>query len=148
MHKNPYWLAFLAIVAVCTIWYTVSFILAVQHYVSLSAEAPVISSQWSFEEVSADQYLPRAKYQFKIDGEVYAGETLLTQPGTRNPGSAKELIRDLREQQWTAWYDPSHPERSSLQKSLPIKECLSAVTLLGVFAYLMWLGYSIGMRRS
>jgi hypothetical protein len=147
MHKNPYWLAFLGIVAVATAWYGYGAIRSVQDYVALSAETAAFATNWSYEEVTSDTYQPRVVYHYRVGDGIYSGEALLPHPKSRNPGSAEEMVHSLSEQQWTVWYAPSYPNRSSLQKSLPVQECLSAITLLGVFTYLIWLGYSVGMAR-
>ncbi len=148
MHKNPYWLAFLGVVALATAWYGYSAIRSVQDYLALSLQTAAFATNWSYEEVSSDTYQPRVIYHYRADGKVFSGEALLSHPKSRNLASAEEMVQRLAEEQWTVWHDPYHPARSSLQKSLPIQECLSAITLLGVFTYLLWLGYSVGMVRS
>jgi hypothetical protein len=148
MHKNIYWLTFLSIVAIATLWFGMSAIRAVQNYLAMSEKAPLFSGNWSYEEVSTDTYAPHVIYHYRIGDACYRGDLLMRHPLARNPQSAEQMIDSLATQQWDVWYDPSHPHRSSLQKTVPIQECLSALTLLGVFAYLVWLGYSVGMTRS
>ncbi len=148
MHKNRLWLVFLGIIGICTLWYSVSGILAVQHYRAMSATTPLVDSQWSVEEMPGDVFVPLVGYHYKIGGRIYTGETLLYDEGSRNPSATEDNIQSLRKLSWVAFYDPRQPQRSTLQKSFPIKECLSAVVLLGVFTYLVWLGYSIGAGRS
>lgn len=148
MHKNPAWLTFLAIVAAATVWFCVSAILAVQLYHAQSTQAPVLASNWSYEEVASDTYTPRVRYHFRLGEQIVEGEMQMKHPIARNPAAAEDMVDSLAEQRWWVWYDPSHPKSSTLQKSLPIQECLSALTLMGVFVYLLWLGYSVGLARS
>lgn len=90
-------------------------------------------------------FIPVIHFSYETEESIRRGCTVLTHPIAHNEAAAKEMVEELSQKKWIVWYDPDHPERATLQNSFPLKESLSALTLLGVFLYLAWLGYS--MRR-
>lgn len=147
MHKNSIWLAFLAVVSVATLWFSFSALRSIQTYMALSETTPLVNGSWSTRETSG-LYKPVTHFQYEVVGELFEGQAILTHPIARNTPAAEEMVHYLSRQKWIVWYDPNHPDRYTLEKALPIKECLSAITLLGVFTYLVWLGYSVGLKEQ
>jgi hypothetical protein len=41
--------------------------------------------------------------------------------------------------QWSAWVDAQHPERASLERDFPYRECLYAACLLAILIYFVYL---------
>ena len=88
--------------------------------------------------------LPRvtylAHYTYTANGLTHNGETEFYNQVYRNKWVAEDDLAAYPQKTWKVWYDPSHPERSTLQKNLPVKESLSTLLLLTILGYLIALG--------
>jgi len=147
MHKNSYWLAFLVVVGLCTLYFCIRAYSAVHNYVGLSERAIARDVEWEVEEGRRGQLIPLGRYQIVVQGEKYEGESLLSSKKFLGRSAVDTVLDGLKEKRHLVWYNPRDPRRSALQKSFPFKECLSAVTLLGVFFYLVYIGYKVGSAQ-
>ena len=104
---------------------------------------------WSIKEINSDEFLPSASYTFKMDDgqEVNSKSDLLATP-YRNPWSAEEGIKELSKLSWKAWYNPSNPQQSALQKIFPLKDSIYALMMLGILGYFLGLGYYVFRQKK
>ena len=148
MHKNIFWQAFLVVIFVITVWYTVAALYSYYFYSHLSIEKNALAIEWKVEKKSDDIYFLNAFYRFDFEGKVYFGNRVLTEEPYRNTWAAQEAIKEFTDRQWKVWFDPQNPARSSLQKTFPFKECLSAVFLWGLLFYFLWLGFYVAKFKT
>lgn len=106
------------------------------------------STEWSLQEYSRTRFIPKARYQYVIRDTSYTGETELTGQVYRNRWAAEEDLATYPQKVWKVWYDPSHPERSTLQKSFPFKATLSTALLICILGYLIWLSSYVKRTSS
>jgi hypothetical protein len=139
-HKNPLWLSFLSIIALCTLWYSGIAYLKLSHYNSLTEETTASSSAWTVKTIAADAYIPEAYYSFYHQATLYDGVDVLTNELFKNAWAAEKALPEFAEKNRTVWYSPSDPHYSSLQKKFPLKESLSAVALWILLMYFVCLG--------
>jgi hypothetical protein len=142
-HQNRIWKGFLLFLTLIVMGFTITVLPKLYDYFRLNSAASPLEVQWSVVKESEERYLLLASYQFPIDAAIYSGK-MAGSPIFRNLFAAEEEIHKYRARQWTVWYDSAAPEYSSLQKSFPVKECVSAVLLWGVLLYFYCLGNYVG----
>jgi hypothetical protein len=149
IYRNPIYLVLIGAIALLTAWYSGSSLYWYYQYTTLSSQAPATinkwniitdSNKWSFKWFSDATYLVEMEYSFIVDHKQYTGRTVFSDEKHRNPWAAEQRAVQMSQKPWTAWYNPSHPNHSALQKYFPFKECISAVILWGVLLYFIWLG--------
>lgn len=143
MHSNLLYRGFLAAIFLTSLWYTG--IAAYRYYTfsSLTAQTHPLSMQWTVHEVAEDDFYLEAAYSFNVDNKSFNGKTAWPRLFYRNKWAAEKDAPHMEKQHQIIWFNPHNPNHSSLQKSFPIKECISAVFLWGLFLYFLWLGYYV-----
>lgn len=103
---------------------------------ALSAQLPARVIQWEVEEIGTDRYAVAAHYTFEIAEKVYRGNTLFSQPAYPNPASAITALKEqASKSDWTAWYSPSNPTKSTLEKFFPQGLLFRAIVSSAVLLY-------------
>lgn len=148
MHTNILWRAFLLVILICTIFYSVIALYRYYIYVSLSGAARPTSMVWDIVKETESRYILETSYQFAVKDKMYEGKTVWEDDKYINEYGANEAIQDSKNTTWVVWYNPNNPESSSLEKHLPFKEIVSAIFLWGLFLYFLWLGFYVGTFRS
>lgn len=143
MHKNRFWLAFLAVVLLCSAWYTGKALYYYYNYKQLSEQTTPTSLEWRVVAHSDEDFTLDTDYTFKVHNEVFAGTTSWER-SYLSEWAAHQEIQELSHQVWKVWYSSKNPHISSLQKNFPFKESISALLLWGLFLYFLWLGYYVG----
>lgn len=146
MHKNPIWLAFLALLILITLWFCGIAIYRTYHYLNLTAKAEVETIQWSVHEQGSDNYYPYAHYTFRVRGKEVKGESGLPSYEFMNPYAVHEFLPQLSSKKWQVWYNPSHVQNSALQKQFPVKACIIAGVMVGLLLYFIGLGFYVAKR--
>lgn len=127
-------------VMVVVLWYTGWAVWGMYRYNLLDKQSPATSIQWSVQKKSDDAYFLHAKYQFNGPQNAPSeGESALSYPVFWNAWSAEQAIKEYHFKPWVVFYNSRDPRLSALQKNFPIKECVSAIVLWGVFLYFLWL---------
>ncbi|MGA8164378.1 MAG: hypothetical protein WB791_05045 [Waddliaceae bacterium] len=146
MSKNQVWLVFLAIMAVIVLGFTGKTGYRWRQYVVQNFHTMPSDLQWSIKEKSSGRYFLRASYWYQVKGKGYEGKTDVFQPLFRNPEAAQKMIADNSKKQWTVWYHPQHPDRSTIVKQYPLKLTIYTVILWGIMMYFVWLGFFVKKR--
>lgn len=141
--KVDFWKIFLGIIGSVALWFSTKACFLLYNDITLNAQAPVTEIQWSVKELSTDSFLLQAHYTFSTHGTTYSAEGVLQERPYLNAWAAQQAVSEYSKKQRIIWYNASNPAHSSLQKNFPFKECLSAVTLWGIFAYFIGLKYYI-----
>lgn len=141
MHKNPIWLAFLICVIGATLWYGVDAAWKLWNYQTLTQTTQPTHITFSVHEAASDKFFLQANYTFTIEGKEYEGSTLLRSKLYRNRTSAEQAT--ATQEPLPVFYNPKNPAYSTLQKSVPFKECLYTAILIGLLVYFTWIGTSI-----
>lgn len=144
MHKNPAWMIFLGFIGLTTLYFCASAAVSLYDYYYETQTAVPLSINWSYRKVSNDVYAPFASYTFQVKGGVIKGESFLAQPLFRNEWVADEILNSLKKDPHKIWYDPSHPHRSTMEKTFPIRDCVYALVLVILFGYFIGLGIYVG----
>lgn len=143
MSHNRWWQILLCMIAIGALWFTIPTVYHLYIYAKLNAQTTTNSIEWSVKEITDEHYLPHAKYTFTVNGLGHEGETTLTFPPYRNGWAAEQAIAEHAKHPWDVYFSPSDPQYSSLQKSLPFKECLSTAFLWGLLLYFIGLKYYV-----
>lgn len=143
MHQNRIWQAFLIIITLVVLWFSMMTLHKVYKYIKLSAHTPAQEVFWSIKEVSDERFLIEGHYTFLVNKKKIQGVSLLSDSLFRHSWAAEQAIPEYIKKEWMVWYSPRDLEYSSLQKNFPLKECISMVLLWGVLAYFIGLGYYI-----
>ncbi|CRX38847.1 hypothetical protein [Estrella lausannensis] len=131
--------------ALLVIFFLISLYYAGKAYTGLSTfflakeEAIADRVDWKVWEGSWGRYYLEGSYRFKADSKEFSGQTVLREPVFLNKQSAEVWIEKLRKIPQAVFYDRSSPDRSTLQRKIPMKEIFSASLLLIAIAYLVLL---------
>lgn len=147
MHKNKLWLSWLVVLSLITLWYAGMAVLSAWHYAHLTASTSPTAIAWSVKQLKSDDFSPLATYTFEVNGQAFQGVTPLREIPYRNSWGVEQDLKKLQAMQWRVWYEPHAPYRSTLQKTFPLKECLSALFLLLLWGYFVGLGMYIGSQK-
>lgn len=139
MPRNPVLSAILLLVALAALWFSGIAIYKQFRYYQLDATAPATVTNWTVNRISDEQYQIVAVYNFPFNNTPIDGQTAFV-PYLRNPYTAEQYIKENAQLHWNAWYNSGNPHDSTLQRKFPLKECLYAGVLWGIFIYFVWLG--------
>jgi hypothetical protein len=148
MHKNIFWQAFLIVIFLIVLWYTGVALYRYYTYSRLTSFTQAIQIEWTVRERASDEYVLEASYLFEANGTSQKGKMDLKHEIYRNRWAAEQMIPQYTKRNWTVWYDPSQPNHSSLQKSFPLKESISAGFLWILFFYFLWLGFYVAKYKT
>lgn len=148
MHKNLLWQAFLLVIFIAALWYSIIALYSYYSYSYLEAQTTMTSINWNIEEKSPEEYFLKASYHYNFKGNTYQGFTLFADTPYRNPYAAEQAIKEKSLHSWKLWFDPHDPHHSSLQKIFPLKECISATFLWGLLLYFLWLGFYVAKFKN
>lgn len=98
--------------------------------------------EWRIAEGSWGRYYLEGEYRFQWEGKEYSGSTIMREPVFLNRKSAEEWTRKLSKDAPAIFFDKSHPERSTLERKIPMKEIVSAALLL------ISVGYLFALRKK
>ncbi len=87
-------------------------------------------------------------FPFENQGYTYQGKTTFSKPYHLNRLSAEKQIKIYTTRQWPVWYQESHPEQSTIERTFPFKKCLYSLMVLGVFLYFVYLRHSYIAKLS
>lgn len=106
----------------------------------LRAEAPALVVQWEIVEEKSNRFLLSAHYRFEVNHQEYHGATCFPRPFYLNQDSAVSALKEkARQPTWKAWYQPSDPTKSSLEKSFPNNLLFRAAVSSIVLVYFIFL---------
>jgi hypothetical protein len=107
------------------------------NYFELREHTQAEIHSWQIEEKNSSKFLIAAGYTFSREGKVYQARTLFKEPAFLNRLSAEDELKSWKNYRWAAWFNPSKPENSSLQKLFPYKDAAYGLISLGVFLYFL-----------
>lgn len=139
MHKNPIWFALLALISLTTLWFSAIAVYNLYGYFRLTETISAQDIRWSIKEEDPESFQVVADYTFLVNDQQYEGSTTFNDWPYRNPWGAQEALKVKEKQNWFVWYAASNANHSSLQKSFPIKECITMGILWGLLIYFLWL---------
>lgn len=148
MHHNLLWRAFLVTIFVIVFGYSVLALYRVHQFSKLTSETKPLKMKWSVKEIADDEHMIQGNYTFEANEKTYQGEAVLKKSIYRNGWAAEQDLPKYDKEKWTVWYDPANPDYSALQKSFPLKECISALVLWALFFYFTWLGFYVGRFKT
>lgn len=144
MHKNKAWLSFLFVITAITVWFSSQAASELFFYFRLNSQTPVEEIHWEVVKIADETFDLSATYSYKIREKIYQGKTTLS--SYRNPWAAKEALTIHQKRPWQAWYDAKAPQKSSLERTFPTKQVVSAILMLMLLFYFYWLGLYVGRR--
>ncbi len=145
MHKNIYWLFFLAVLGLCVLYYTMAAYSKIYNYTRLKASAPAKTVQGKLQVLSADEDAVWLTYDFTAGKVVAKGKQEIGV--LPNTPAAERAMEDYLKKDWIVWYDPADLTFSSLKKEFPLKELISALLLWGIYLYFVGVGIYVKLRR-
>lgn len=148
MHKNRFWLGFLCVAIVASLWYTGLAAYLLYDYSQLEKITQATVTQWEVIELKSDKYALQGTYYFTDHGKIFSASSMLKEPVFLNRYAAENEIPKLVKQRWSVWYNAANPNHSTLQKKFPLKECASAVMMITLALYLTFLGFYVGGVRQ
>lgn len=145
MHRNRFWLGFLALIALVTLYYSGLALQSVANYYSFTESSVVKRVDWTAVEKGEDRYVIEGEFIFL--GEEY--KTTLHHPVFANRWSAEEYVEKQQGKgPWRVWYPAKNPEEVTLQKIFPTKKCVSAAVLAAILLYFIGLGIYVGRKQG
>lgn len=148
MHNNFIWRAFLTLAFLVAVWFTIVAIYRYHNYSSLQAQTLASEIQGQIIEESSESYTLTATYRYEVGHQIFTGTSLWNDTNYRNQWAAEQDLKEFSARKWKVWYDPHHPEYSSLQKKFPLKECISSIVLWGLLLYFLGLGFYVGKLKN
>ena len=112
-------------------------------YFRLEERAPATVHQWTIVRKSSSAFAIEAAYTFEAQGQARSGQTVFSKPYHLNTPSAERQIKIFSTRSWAVWYSPKDPAYSSLDKTFPTKKITYALMALGVFAYFLYVRWSL-----
>ncbi|CCB85441.1 MULTISPECIES: hypothetical protein [Parachlamydia] len=157
MRKNQGWLIFLLIIGLPTFFFSGTALYKLYNYSHLDAKTQAEKIEWSVikEEPwsilnlvgwGEERYILKVAFEFESEGVFYKKEAYDDSFRFRNEWAAQQEIAQEQNKKHFVWFQSSNPRHANLQKAFPVKECLSAIVLLGIFIYFVCLGFS-AVRR-
>ena len=134
--------ALILISSIAVSWFSFFFVKDVYGYVRVNQRTSATISEWSIKENSESEYLLCALYNYDYKGVKYSSSTVFRQPLFLNRPTAERAIVTLRTKPWTAWFDPSNPERSTLQRYFPFQEGIKLFLCIIVAIYFVVLRFT------
>lgn len=141
MHENLIWRAFLALVFIAALWFTVIAVYRYHNYDRLQMQTDAVEIKGKITEESSEAYTLSATYQYSVGSQQFSGSSPWGDSLYRNPWSAEKDLKEFSGRKWKVWYDPRQPDYSSLQKKFPLKECISSIALWALLLYFLGLGF-------
>jgi len=136
--SKGYWKILLFVTGGLALWWVTTASIDLWSYFRLASAAPAEVQKWEIVPKKS-KYTLRASYTYMFDEKKWDGSTVFGKPYHLNKQSAEAEIKRLEGFKWTAWVDPDHPDRSSIDKSFPWRKSFYAVCLLGIFLYFVFL---------
>ncbi|MEM1282783.1 MAG: hypothetical protein AAGG81_04440 [Chlamydiota bacterium] len=148
MHKNKIWLIFLGAITLVVIWFCWGTVDQFTHYYSLKAKVSVHDIHWQILKIGDEDYQIQAEYTFEYEGGAYSSLQLFEKTVFPNLWAAEYRLEKMKAKKWVVWFNPDNPKVSSLTKGFPLKQALSAIVLLGLWLYFVWLGFYVTQFRN
>jgi hypothetical protein len=106
--------------------------------VDLSAQAPLSEVEWKVNEVNDEKYTLSVDYAFDVEGKHYSGSEEWQGESFKNPYAAESFAKEQKNEITQVWYEPAHPENSSVQKYFPTKRAIYFFILLFLLNYFLF----------
>lgn len=146
MHRNPYWTAFLITIGLVVIVYTGFTLVKIYQHSRLTQHVSPQTIQWSIKKLDEDDFILQGHYEFAWDGKNYSGQAM-TDEHYLNAWATRDVLDRFNQRTFQVWFDPFHPQHSTLFKHFPIKYSIYAAILWLLFFYFIWLGRSVRLRK-
>ncbi|SCA64105.1 hypothetical protein SCG7086_CA_00070 [Chlamydiales bacterium SCGC AG-110-P3] len=149
MHKNRIWMLLLVLILLAVAWFGAHTAISVYQYSVYTGSAVSETMDWSVIKIGDDKYHIQGHYRYTVDGTTYQGTSPLAETTYRNQWAARDRVQTLDSQgPWRVWHIIGDPSRSTLQKSFPLKECVSMALLCGLLLYFAGLGYYVASKTE
>lgn len=106
--------------------------------VDLTAQAPLTQVEWKVHEENDEKYTLSVDYAFDVDGQSYRGSEEWEGESFKNPYAAESAGKLNKTEITQVWYEPGHPENSSVQKYFPMKRAIYFFILLFLLNYFLF----------
>lgn len=144
MHKNHIWLAFLSAIALIVLFFSVSTAYEMYQHLSMTANTPALQTHWSVVQKASDRYVLHVSYTYQVKARVYEGSMDIPGTNFKNAAAAETMMPTFSAKERIVWFAPHHSERSTIQKSFPLKSSIYMAIIWGVLLYFIWLGFYAG----
>ncbi len=148
MHKNSFWLVFVALVGLIAMGYSLMTSYRLYQYSRLTQQAEITSIEWTIKKTWRGKFYLQAQYLFLVKGIAYKGQTEFTDEFYINPWAAEQKINHFKKAKGKVWHSLHPASYSTLQKKFPTKECYSAAILMGLLVYFIFLGWYAGTYNT
>lgn len=138
---NKVWFLLVFISGAIALWFCSLAIMGSWNYLRLAGKTTALVDTWEVQEINSSRFQVLAHYSYQVLEKSYQGQTFFKEPSYHNRPSAEADIQKLKDFEWDVWFDPKHPEVSSLQRIFPFKDCIYGLLTLGVFIYFLILRY-------
>ncbi len=133
------WRILAVIATAIALWFSSIAAYQLFQYLRLDSFAQAEVTKWSIKELSSSRFAVEVFFEFQAKGKKYQGKSLLKSPIFLNPFAAEDAVKAKKKQTFFAWYQPSNPGISSLQRDFPLKSMIHALVTLGVLIYFIFL---------
>ena len=121
-------------IAMISLYFSYQLIKEFLAYFPLQSRVPVRVFQWEIEDIQG-KFSLKASYTFEVKGKIWESSFRLLKPYYWNELAAIAGLKRLAKEEWSAWYDPTNPATSALEKSFPSGLLFRTVICFGVLIY-------------
>ncbi|MBS4168080.1 hypothetical protein [Parachlamydia sp. AcF125] len=154
MYKNRGWFIFLLLIGLPTLFFSGITFYNLYQYSRLDSKTQVAKIEWSIVKQEPwsilnlvgwgeERYALKTLFEFEYEGVFYKKEALADSFRFRNEWAARQEIAQEQNKKQFVWFQSTNPRQASLQKTFPLKGCISACVLIGIFIYFICLGFSV-----
>lgn len=148
MNPEKIWKGFFVFLVAVALWFTAHALYLVVSYYTLDSTTRTRRIEWSVREKSSEFFIIEGNYHYQVNGEDYSGISGMNDERFRNEWAAKDALKKEPHPEVTVWYSSWYYKHSSLQKTFPIKECVSALVLWALFIYFFRLKQYVAKKMS
>ena len=107
-------------------------------FLNLNKEKIATITKWTISSEKEKKFYLTAHYTFDFADKTYDGKTRFSYFYLNLP-SAQDALKEIAANEQTIYFDSQHPQRSTLEKNLPIKKSFYTLITLSVFFYFILL---------
>lgn len=138
----------LIIIACFALWFLGKAGIGVMHYFLLRNSAWVKIDDWSIETSRKNIFLIKGEFTFDFQGKQIYAKAYVDKHYPNNFAAELDLKKFSSNNNCLVWFNPNQPEKAEFARSFPTKAVFSALLLVGLVFYFLFLGKKVAHYDS